>query len=65
VEYQLILSEDANFKMKGRLTSTREKDPTLGPGFAYMVANDGYLEHLAKYVDQDEVGNNPKNTDTG
>jgi hypothetical protein len=51
--------------MKGRLTSTREKDPTLGPGFVYMVANDGYLEHLAKYVDQDKVGNNPKNTDTG
>jgi hypothetical protein len=49
------VSEDANFKMKGRATSTRENDPTLGPGFAYMVANDAYLKHLAKYVEQDEV----------
>ncbi|KAJ7799707.1 hypothetical protein B0H14DRAFT_3092779 [Mycena olivaceomarginata] len=46
--------------MKGRLTSTREKDPTLSPGFAYMVTNDGYLEHLAKYVDQDEITNNKR-----
>ncbi|KAJ7917979.1 hypothetical protein B0H13DRAFT_2231340 [Mycena leptocephala] len=53
--YQLIVSEDANFKMKGRATSTRENDPTLGPGFAYMVANNAYLKHLAKYVEQDEI----------
>ncbi|KAJ7181393.1 hypothetical protein C8R43DRAFT_1083776 [Mycena crocata] len=53
--YQLLLSEDANFKMKGRNTSTRENDPTLGPGYAYMVANDEYLTHLAKYVNEDEI----------
>ncbi|KAK6977452.1 CxC2 domain-containing protein [Favolaschia claudopus] len=53
--YRLILSEDANFKMKGRERSSRENDPTLGPGWAYMVAHDKYLEHLAKYVDQDEI----------
>ncbi|KAJ7490197.1 hypothetical protein B0H11DRAFT_2229118 [Mycena galericulata] len=53
--YQLLLSKDANFKMKGRDTSSREKDPTLGPGFAYMVANDAYLKHLAKYVEEDEI----------
>ncbi|KAJ7870848.1 hypothetical protein B0H13DRAFT_2236440 [Mycena leptocephala] len=53
--YQLLLSEDANFKMKGRDTSSRENDPTLGPGFAYMVAHDAYLKHLAKYVEQDEI----------
>lgn len=50
-----MVSEDANFKMKGRATSTRAKDPTLGPGWACMVASDSYLEHLAKYIDQDEV----------
>jgi hypothetical protein len=50
-----MVSEDANFKMKGRDTSTRENDPTLGLGFAYMVAHDAYLKHLAKYVEQDEV----------
>jgi hypothetical protein len=53
--YQLILSEDANFKMKGRNTSSRADDPTLGPGWAYMVASDEYLQHLSQYVNQDEV----------
>ncbi|KAJ7493726.1 hypothetical protein FB451DRAFT_1335999 [Mycena latifolia] len=53
--HQLLLSEDANFKMKGRATSSREADPTLGPGFAYMVANDAYLKHLSKYVEEDEI----------
>ncbi|KAJ7248280.1 hypothetical protein B0H12DRAFT_1020264, partial [Mycena haematopus] len=53
--YQLMLSEDANFKMKGRATSSRENDPTLGPGWAYMVANNEYLAHLAKYAHQDEI----------
>ncbi|KAJ7812574.1 hypothetical protein B0H14DRAFT_2377530 [Mycena olivaceomarginata] len=54
-EYQLMVSEDANFKMKGRATSTRANDPTLGPGWVCMVVSDGYLEHLAKYIDQDEI----------
>ncbi|KAJ7795383.1 hypothetical protein B0H14DRAFT_2391674 [Mycena olivaceomarginata] len=41
--------------MKGRDRSSREKDPTLGPGWAYLVASDGYLRHLIKYVEEDEV----------
>ncbi|KAF8131729.1 hypothetical protein K438DRAFT_1911926 [Mycena galopus ATCC 62051] len=53
--YRLLVSEDANFKMKGRDCSSREKDPTLGPGWAYMVASDTYLKHLIKYVEQDEI----------
>ncbi|KAJ7173842.1 hypothetical protein C8R46DRAFT_1161559 [Mycena filopes] len=50
-----MLSEDANFKMKGRDTSTRKDDPTLGPGFAYVVAHDAYLKHLSKYIEEDEI----------
>jgi hypothetical protein len=53
--YRLMLSKDANFKLKGRDRSSREKDPTLGPGWAYMVANDDYLKHLSKSVAEDEV----------
>jgi hypothetical protein len=50
-----MVSEDANFKMKGRDRSSREKDPTLGPGWAYMVGSDGYLSFLVKHVHEDEV----------
>ncbi|KAJ6459377.1 hypothetical protein C8R47DRAFT_1081340 [Mycena vitilis] len=53
--YRLLLSKDANFKMKGRDRSSRENDPTLGPGWAYMVANDDYLKFLSKHVKEDEI----------
>ncbi|KAJ7211675.1 hypothetical protein GGX14DRAFT_564905 [Mycena pura] len=53
--YQLMLSEDANFRMKGRDVSTRENDPTLGPGFAYMVEHDNYLKYVSKYADEEEI----------
>ncbi|KAJ7190917.1 hypothetical protein GGX14DRAFT_537939 [Mycena pura] len=54
--YQLLLSQDANFKMKGRNTSTRERDPMLGPGFAYVVAHESYMEHLSKCThEEDEI----------
>ncbi|KAJ7812570.1 hypothetical protein B0H14DRAFT_3478739 [Mycena olivaceomarginata] len=53
--YRIMVSEDANFKMKGRQQSTRERDPTLGPGWAYMVANDTYLEYLVQHVNEDEI----------
>ena len=53
--YSQILAEDANFKQKSRLRSSDTKDPVLGPGWATFVNNQAYLEHLSKYVDQDEV----------
>jgi hypothetical protein len=53
----MLVSEDANFKMKGRAQSSRDKDPTLGPGWAYMVASDGYLKFLAQHIHEDEVRN--------
>ncbi|KAG6809044.1 hypothetical protein H0H92_001819, partial [Tricholoma furcatifolium] len=54
--YQLFLSQDANFRLKNRLRSSEEKDPSLSLGWAYFVSTDEYLEHLAKYVDEDESG---------
>ncbi|KAG6808450.1 hypothetical protein H0H92_004084 [Tricholoma furcatifolium] len=53
--YQLILSQDANFRLKNRLRSSDEKDPSLGPGYAYFLASDEYLTHLANYVTKDEI----------
>ncbi|KAJ7716497.1 hypothetical protein B0H14DRAFT_2412883, partial [Mycena olivaceomarginata] len=53
--YCMMVSEDANFKMKGRDRSSRDKDPTLGPGWAYMVASNEYLSYLIKHVHEDEI----------
>ncbi|KAF8169581.1 hypothetical protein K438DRAFT_1774163 [Mycena galopus ATCC 62051] len=47
--------QDVNFKLKGRAQSSREKDPTLGPGWAYMVASDAYLKFLASHISEDEI----------
>ncbi|KAG6823931.1 hypothetical protein H0H92_008575 [Tricholoma furcatifolium] len=59
--YELILSQDANFRLKNRLRSSDEKDPSLGPGWAYFVGSDEYLRHISQYVDQDEVNIIPIN----
>ncbi|KAF8223547.1 hypothetical protein L208DRAFT_1316269 [Tricholoma matsutake] len=53
--YSLILSQDANFCLKGHMRSSDAVDPSLGPGFAYFVKSNEYLAHLSKYIDQDEV----------
>jgi hypothetical protein len=53
----MMVSEDANFKMKGHDQSSQDKDPTLGPGWAYMVASNEYLSYLIKHVHEDEVRN--------
>jgi hypothetical protein len=39
------------------MTTPRGKKtlPSVQGGQAYMVANDDYLKHLVKYVDEDEV----------
>ncbi|KAG6809653.1 hypothetical protein H0H92_015320 [Tricholoma furcatifolium] len=53
--YRLILSQDANFRLKNRLRSSDDKDPSLGPGYAYFLASDEYLTHLANYINEDEI----------
>ncbi|KAG6807422.1 hypothetical protein H0H92_007606, partial [Tricholoma furcatifolium] len=53
--YELVLSQDANFRLKNRLRSSDEKDPSLVPGWAYFVSSDAYLKHLASSLDQDEI----------
>ncbi|KAG6835107.1 hypothetical protein H0H93_004796 [Arthromyces matolae] len=53
--YALILSQDANFRLKNRLRSSHEKDPSLQPGFAYFVNDEAYLSHLSKYVNDNEI----------
>lgn len=47
---------DACFRFKRRNISSYEKDPELGPGFAYVVAWEPFREYLSKHANQSEVG---------
>ena len=46
---------DACFCFKRRQISSYEKDPELGPGFAYVVTWGPYHEYLLKCANQSEV----------
>ena len=49
----LILSMDANFKLKSKERGIR--DPELAPGWSYFVHEEQYQEFLKNHVDQPEV----------
>ena len=53
--YYLILGIDACFRFKRRQVSSYQKDPELGPGYAYLVAWDSYSNYLLGFTDQEEV----------
>lgn len=53
--YTLVVCVDACFRFKNRLRSSDEKDPTLGPGWSYMVDHGPYLQHVKKYATEAEV----------
>jgi len=46
---------DACFRFKQRQISSYEKDPELGPGFAYVVAWEPYHRYLSKSGNRKEV----------
>jgi len=51
----LMVSMDANFRLRSKLRGLQFKDPTLTPGWAYFVNNGPYADFIKDYVDQDEV----------
>ena len=53
--YYQTFGIDACFRFKRRQVSNYEKDPELGPGYAYVVAWDSYSEYLRRFTDQEEV----------
>jgi hypothetical protein len=53
--YYQMFGVDACFRFKRRQISSYEKDPELGPGYAYVVAWDSYSEYLRRFTDQEEV----------
>jgi len=54
--YYQTFGVDACFRFKRRQISSYEKDPELGPGYAYLVAWDSYSEYLRHFTNQQEVG---------
>jgi hypothetical protein len=53
--YSLLLSEDANFKQKGRVRRNDGKDPPLGPGWATFVDPKPYYEFISANTHETEV----------
>ncbi|KAK7017442.1 CxC2 domain-containing protein [Favolaschia claudopus] len=53
--YMLIVAMDANFHMRHRLRANERDDPPLGDGWAYMVEEAPYHEHLRSYVGEEDV----------
>ena len=57
--YYQTFGIDACFRFKRRQVSNYEKDPELGPGYAYLVAWDPYSEYLRRFTNQAEVCSSP------
>ncbi|KAF8069134.1 hypothetical protein FPV67DRAFT_1415501 [Lyophyllum atratum] len=50
--YALFVGMDANFRLKRKLVSSEERDPSLGGGWAFFVEEQGYKEYLEARWDQ-------------
>ena len=53
--YILFLCIDANFRQKNRYRATTYEDVSLSDGWAYFVEKGGYMEHISKFANQEEV----------
>ncbi|KAF7296764.1 CxC2 domain-containing protein [Mycena indigotica] len=53
--YRLILSIDANFRLKNRLRPNEHQDLSLGSGLGYFVESSSYKDHLRSYVKEKDV----------
>ncbi|KAJ7199337.1 hypothetical protein C8J57DRAFT_1155937 [Mycena rebaudengoi] len=50
--YALFLAMDANFRLKRKDVSSEEKDPGLGPGWAFFCEVKAYMEHVKQHWDE-------------
>ncbi|RDX42700.1 hypothetical protein OH76DRAFT_1362279 [Lentinus brumalis] len=53
--YQLMISQDANFRLKNRLRTGSHEDPWLGPGLAYCVDDVPYGEYVMSLATQEDI----------
>ncbi|KAJ7204612.1 hypothetical protein C8J57DRAFT_1618880 [Mycena rebaudengoi] len=47
--YALFLAIDANFRLKRKDISSKEKDPGLGPGWVFFCEVGSYMQHVEKH----------------
>ncbi|KAJ7061114.1 hypothetical protein C8F01DRAFT_1083331 [Mycena amicta] len=52
--YKLMISVDANFRLKNRIRANERQDPALGEGKGYFVETKAYKEHLKTYIPEKE-----------
>nr|GAT42599.1 predicted protein [Mycena chlorophos] len=53
--YSQLFAMDACFQLKRRMVSNEARDPSLGPGFAFMVEAGPYREFLRKSTNKQEM----------
>ncbi|KAM6493722.1 hypothetical protein JOM56_010083 [Amanita muscaria] len=56
--YSLFVALDANFRLKRKDVSNDKRDAGLSLGWAFIVNNEPYKEHLARYKDEVEPKSN-------
>jgi hypothetical protein len=52
--YSLFLALDANFRLKRKDVSNDKRDAGLSLGWAYIVNNKPYKDHLSQYKNEAE-----------
>jgi hypothetical protein len=53
-KYRLILTVDANFRMKNKERNTQDM-PALGDGWAHFVPEKPYMEHVQRWGSEEYV----------
>jgi hypothetical protein len=51
----LLVTLDANFKLKNCMRANEHPDPPLGPGLGYFAEPEKYQRHLKHYVPEKDV----------
>jgi len=53
--YSLVVSMDANFRLKQQLVSSYSKDPLYGDGWAYFVPKPAFDKFVLSCTSDDDV----------
>ncbi|KAF8989802.1 hypothetical protein BDZ89DRAFT_974614 [Hymenopellis radicata] len=53
--YRLFTAQDANFRLRNGIVSTRERDPPVCDGLAYFSPEAPYEAHIRTFVNQEDM----------